>query len=92
MYGVMRTVRCADQVVEVEHAITSKFDIVNRYRVYMVNEYSPLYLTTLDTKVATIIPNYDVVTNAPPFGVMVENLIQISVVPECLCSNRPAEL
>jgi hypothetical protein len=92
MYSVMCVMRCADQVVEVEDTITSKLDIINRYRIYMMDKYTSFYLVILDAKIAAIIPNYDVVTNTPPFRVMVENLVQISVSSEGLVSYLSAYL
>ena len=91
MYSVMRTVRSTYEIVEIKHATTSKLYVIDGYGVYMMHEYSPVYLVTLDSKVATVVPNYDVVTNTPPFMVMVENLVQISVVSECLQTNCSAE-
>jgi hypothetical protein len=57
-----------------------------------MDEYSSMYLMTLNAKVTAIVPDDDVVTNALPFGVMVQKLVKITVISECLSPHLAVEL
>lgn len=72
-----------------DHGVASD-DILDRYGVYVVDEYTLSQLKPSTCQVAAVVSDNDLVSEVKPLTGMVEYLIQISIMSKCIGSNSTA--
>lgn len=83
----MGVVSRADQIFWIHQVIGSVENIVFGYRVHVVNDHPTVNVVTIDSKITTVVSNYEFVSKTLPFSSLVELLVQISVESESVFPN-----
>ena len=79
MYRVVRFMRNANKILRIKQIFSSVPDISSTDRIHMVYQYLSAYLHSGYTQITPGVTRYNNVTDALPFGGIVELLIKISV-------------
>lgn len=66
MYGIMGIVTDTDEKLGIVQVVVIGFDVFKSHRIHMMNNDSVCYLPTLDSEVASVIPNNHLVPGASP--------------------------
>src|ERR1044072_911574 len=64
--GVVRCVRNRDQEFRIENCGISRLDVQDRHRIHVMDDDSFVKLMSLDTEIAAVVSNYDLVTDLTP--------------------------
>lgn len=82
MDGLVRLPRAAYEVIHVDEFARSPLDVIDGYRVDMVDVDAAGYLHPGDSQIAPVIAQYDPAPRPLPFLRRVEYLVEISRRPE----------
>lgn len=89
--GSMRPVGDRDEIVRIENARVAVRHVSHCHRDDVVNGDGLVNFVPVDSQVATVVPDDDLVTQVPPFSRPVECLVEVTVVTESLSPNNPPE-
>ena len=84
----MRVMRNTNQILRINRNVRKINEIIEDYRIHVVNYYPTKNRPVFYTKIATVIAQYYLVTNAFPCLRSVEFLIKKTVKPKCIGSDR----
>lgn len=76
MNGVVGSMRCGDQVLGIDQALIAMRDSIDIDRVHVMDDHTVKDLVTLDSKIATQVPGYDLLPGVAPESRRVERLVQ----------------
>lgn len=82
MYSVVGVVRCADQEFGIQSIAGSVDNIAFSQWIHVMDDWSAVNFTTLDTQVASQVSRNDVATKTSPLRRCIEPLIDPSIEPE----------
>ena len=80
------------KIIWIQKLISFMYYVTQINRVHMMNKYLPMYLITLHSKVASIIPNNDRSSDRSPFSGLIKYLIHVPIKSECFFSNNSVQL
>ena len=91
MNGVVSIVSYRDQILHVKSLFIPVSNGIGGQRVHVM-DIDPIWdQTILDSKVAAVVPENDVVSNSPPFARPVEGLIEMPLESERLFSDKTSK-
>jgi hypothetical protein len=89
--GVMGVVRCSDEILGVDDAFVTVYDLCDSHRIHVMDDDLVVNVEAFDPEVASIVPNDYVVANVLPLSRPVEPLIDPTIKPERRFPDLPMQ-
>ena len=91
MNSIVSIAACADEIVGIEYETCSALNVFDGDRIDVMNRNSTVDLSILNSEIAAIVTNDDLLTNISPVEGLIECLVHVAIEAEGVSTDDSAE-